>query len=142
VAAIRTGSISEEGDVRALEKVLLVEANHLRREKGFSEGLSRLNEHCDALKSMNDRFSGRLLMAQYCIAAKEFVIAEQLLMELDEISLRHTLDVWDPERVIDMLSMMLECKSKLKRKQEINGYYGRLSRLNIMHAYEIKSKIG
>ena len=113
------------------------EAKHLLKDNRFSEGLSKLDVYCNTIKYRKKWFSTRVLMAQYCMSAKEYVIAEQLLTELDEISVNHNLESWEPEIVVEVLSMMLFCSNKLKRKNESTVYFNRLSRLDIMQAYEI-----
>ena len=123
------------------EQAILAEANDLLRDLSFSAGLFKLDNYCKRQKSKNGWFRAQMLMAQYCVSAKEHEIAEQLLLELDEVSLNHQLDAWDPETVIELLSMMLICTNKLKRKQEAKDYFNRLSRLSVVQAYAMKAKI-
>jgi len=120
------------------EQTVFTEAHNLLRDKRFSEGLSKLDTYCKCIIRRTNWFQARMLMAKYCISAKEYLIAEQLLAELDEISMKHQLDSWEPETVTELLSMMLICTNKLKRKDKSKIYFNRLSRLDVMQAYEIK----
>jgi len=120
------------------KQTVFTEAHNLLRDKRFAEGLSKLDVYCKGMIGRSSWFRARMLMAQYCLSAKEYVIAEQLLVELDEISVKHQLDSWEPETVTELLSMILICTNKLKRKDKSKIYFNRLSRLDVMQAYEIK----
>ena len=137
IAFIRKPETIENENHYDDEHAVFEMAQALLRDNRFADGLSKFNAYCNNLFSRKNWFRARMLMAQYCLSAKEYVIAEQLLLELDEISVSHNLELWEPERVIELLSMMLICQNKLKRKQETKGYFNRLSRLDVMQAYVI-----
>ncbi|UZE95107.1 type VI secretion system protein TssA [Alkalimarinus alittae] len=114
-------------------------SNQAYKDSGFSQGLLLLDQYCNEQMNKKAWYKARLLTVDYCFKAKEFIFAEQLLIELDELALSHNLDVWEPEMVGSMLSMMLICKAKLKRKQSSDCYYQRLVRVNPQQGYEMKS---
>ena len=115
------------------------DSNNAYKESGFSEGFSILDQYCQDQTSKTAWYKARLLAIEYCFNAKEFLFAEQLLIELDEVTLNHNLDAWEPEMVSSMLSMMLVCKTKLKRKQTVDSYYQRLVRVDTTRGYKMKS---
>ncbi|WP_250657415.1 type VI secretion system protein TssA [Alkalimarinus coralli] len=127
---------SEEGNAEAK---IIEESNKACKNGGFSDGLSIIDQHCRRQTNKKEWFNARLLMVDYCFSAKDFALAEQILIELDETCVDHSLDQWLPDMVSEMLSKMLVCKSKLKRKNQLDGYYQRLVRINVMQGHEMKS---
>ena len=125
-----------------LEAKVINDANLAFKASGFSEGFSILDQYCHDQTRKQAWYKARLLVIEYCFNAKEYLFAEQLLVELDEITLNHNLDVWEPEMVSSMLSMMLICKTKLKRKHAVDSYYQRLVRVDTKKGYEMKSLAG
>ena len=121
------------------ELEIIQKSNIAYKESGFSEGFLMLDQYCHDQTSKKMWYKARLMVIEYCLTAKEFLFAEQLLIELDELTIKHQLDVWEPQMVSGMLSMMLLCKAKLKRKQSTDSYYQRLVRVNAKQGYEMKS---
>ncbi len=140
--SIGRGSLTNGDKPTHSEQDVLSVANDALRQHGFLAGLATLNDHCNAQISRSSWFKGRLMVVQYCVTAKEFLLGEQLLDELDEVAERHQLVTWEPMLVAEMLSTMLSCKSKLKRKQELSKIYSRLACLNVLQGYEMKGVVG
>ncbi len=141
IAFVRKPETKENKNSCDDEHTVFEMAQSSLKENRFADGLSTLDAYCSHVSNVSSRthwFRVRMLMAEYCLSAKEYFMAEQLLLELDEISVSHKLELWEPEKVIELLSMMLICKNKLKRKQDAKDYFNRLSRLDIMQAYVIK----
>lgn len=135
-------SLSYDGESEAqgqTESKLIKDSNKAYKESGFSQGFAILDQYCLDQNSKQAWYRARLISIEYCLNAKEFLFAEQLLTELDELTLKHKLDEWEPELVSSMLSMMLICKSKLKRNQTVDSYYQRLVRVDTKRGYEMKS---
>ncbi len=128
------------GDQKELE--VIQQSNKAFKEQGFSKGFLMLDRYCDDQMNKKAWYKARLITIEYCLSAKEFAFAEQLLIELDELAVNHKLDLWEPDIVSNMLSMMLVCKAKLKRKLPTDSYYQRLVRVSATRGYEMKSYVG
>lgn len=133
-------SIKTEKDPHKQTSATIFEqANAGFKASGFSTGFSILDQYCREQTNKKTWYQARLLTINFCFTAKEYTFAEQLLLELDEVTQAHQLDLWEPEMVSDMLSMMLVCQGKLKRKQISERYYQRLVRVDALRGYEMKS---
>jgi type VI secretion system protein VasJ len=118
----------------------LAEARKLAARKEFPKATAVVQKALMGLVSRRDRFAGRLDLARLCLEGGHPELARPLLEALDQESRAFPLEEWEPGLCVELARELAKCYSALSAPEKMEEAYGRLCRLDLSAALDLKIK--
>ncbi|MFV1951810.1 MAG: type VI secretion system protein TssA [Nitrospinota bacterium] len=119
------------------------EAGQLMRKKKIKEAIALFQEGLNKTSRRRERFMWRLNLARLCLRAGHPRLALPQLESLDEEINRFSLEEWEPDLCLDVITSLLKCQKTLTKgfkqttpeiSDKRNQLYSRLCRLDMLSA--------
>lgn len=118
----------------------LAEARKLAARKEFPKAAAVVQKSLAGLAGRRDRFAGRLDLAKLCLEGGRADLARPLLESLDQESRAFPLEEWEPGLCVELARELAKCYAALSVPEKMEEAYGRLCRLDLSAALDLKIK--
>jgi len=118
----------------------LAEARKLAARKEFPKAAALVQKSLLGLVGRRDRFAGRLDLSKLCLEGGRPELARPLLEALDQESRAFPLEEWEPGLCVELARELAKCYSALSAPEKMEEAYGRLCRLDLSAALDLKIK--
>ncbi len=139
LGALAQKGMSGGGGGRPSEAAL-AEARKLAARRGFPKGTALVQKCVQGLTSRRDRFAGRLDLAKLCLEGGRPELARPLIEALDQETRAFPLEEWEPGLCVELAREQVKCYSALSAAEKMEEAYGRLCRLDLSAALDMKIK--